>query len=290
MPFILTFVSDNFDILTFGLFFGCLLVLGLVEMRAARAAHATRRSFRWPANIALTGLNLAVLTILPVSGITAAHYAQQAEWGLFNWWPAPFAVVLVVGFLGRSLVSYVIHVLMHKVPVLWRIHRVHHTDTALDVTTTVRFHPLEFVVSVPLVVTVVACLGVPPVVIMLYELFDAAMAVFSHANLRLGQRADRVLRLVIVTPDMHRVHHSSYQPETDSNYGATLSLWDRLFGTHVRKMDPHLESMRLGLDEFREAEANSFWWLLRLPFRPATAPATPEIASQQNTGTGNKFV
>ncbi|MGI9414913.1 MAG: sterol desaturase family protein, partial [Hyphomicrobiales bacterium] len=154
----------------------------------------------------------------------------------------------------------------HKVPVLWRIHRVHHTDTGLDVTTTVRFHPLEFIIFVPIVVAMVAAAGVPPWVIMLYELFDAVMAVFSHANLRLPGGIERVGQWGLVTPDMHRVHHSSRQPETDSNYGATLSVWDRLFGTYRRKSGAELTAMELGLSEWRGRRASSLLWLLALPF------------------------
>ncbi|MCP4384901.1 MAG: sterol desaturase family protein [Hyphomicrobiales bacterium] len=152
-------------------------------------------------------------------------------WGLFSQIELPFVVLLVAGFLIRSLVSWLFHYAMHNVPLLWRVHRVHHTDTHLDVSTTVRFHPLESVLSAPLVIGTVLLFGIPPVVIMLSELFDAAIAVFSHANIRMPCCLERTFGLVVITPHLHRIHHSTVVRETNSNYGATLVYWDMLFGT-----------------------------------------------------------
>ncbi len=260
------FVRDNMDPLMYGCFFGSLIVLGALELWITRSERAAPRRRRWPANWAMTALNIVVLGALPISGLAAAEIARANGWGLFNQLEVSFAVMLVAGFALRSLVSYGIHVAMHKVPPLWRLHRVHHTDTALDVSTTVRFHPLEFVVSVPVVVATIMAAGISPLVIILYELFDAVMAVFSHANIRLPRGVERVLQWGLVTPDMHRVHHSSAQPETDSNYGATLSVWDRAFGTYVRKADIDLTRMELGLEECRDGRSASFFWLLASPF------------------------
>lgn len=266
MPELELFVRENMDPLMYGCFFGSLAVLGALELWITRSERAAPRRRRWPANWAMTALNIVVLGALPVSGLAAAELARTNAWGLFNQLEVSFAVMLVAGFALRSLVSYAIHVAMHKVPALWRLHRVHHTDTALDVSTTVRFHPLEFIVSVPIVVGVVIGFGISPLVIILYELFDAVMAVFSHANIRLPRGLERVLQWILVTPDMHRVHHSSAQPETDSNYGATLSVWDRAFGTYVRKADGDLTQMELGLEQCRDARSTSFFWLLASPF------------------------
>ncbi len=266
MPELELFVRENMDPLMYGCFFGSLAVLGVLELWITRSERAAPRRRRWPANWAMTALNIVVLGALPVSGLAAAELARTNAWGLFNQVEVSFAVMLVAGVVLRSLVSYAIHVAMHKVPALWRLHRVHHTDTALDVSTTVRFHPLEFIVSVPIVVGVVIGFGISPLVIILYELFDAVMAVFSHANVRLPRGVERVLQWMLVTPDMHRVHHSSAQPETDSNYGATLSVWDRAFGTYVRKTDRDLTQMELGLEQCRDARSTSFFWLLASPF------------------------
>ena len=144
----------------------------------------------------------------------------------------PLAATLGVALLARSLVSYAVHVAMHKVPVLWRVHRVHHTDVFLDVSTTVRFHPLEFLIQLGPTALVILGLGLPPWTIMLYELVDTATNLFIHANARVPARLDAWLRLLLVTPDMHRVHHSALWPETDSNYGVVVPWWDRLFGTY----------------------------------------------------------
>jgi len=270
----LPFVEDNFDPLTFGLFFGSLALLGLLEIALARKPETTARRTRWPANIALTALNLAILSILPVSGVAVAYMAQSAGWGLFNAVALGPVALIVAGFLARSLISYLIHVLMHKVPAFWRLHMIHHSDTALDVSTTVRFHPLEFVISLPLVLATISLLGIPPTVVMLYELFDAVLATLSHANLRLPERLERALQWVIVTPAMHRIHHSSHQPETDSNYGATLSLWDRMFGTYRRKSSDELDAMELGLSEYRDRRPSSVYWLLTAPLRRQDANPT----------------
>jgi sterol desaturase/sphingolipid hydroxylase (fatty acid hydroxylase superfamily) len=149
---------------------------------------------------------------------------------------------------------------------LWAIHRVHHVDTRLDVSTTVRFHPLEFVFTTPPTLAGVAAFGVPPVALLIYEFLDASITVFSHANVRLPWWIDRPLSLFVVTPDVHRVHHSSYQPETDSNYGAVLTIWDRLLGTYRRKSAEALATQETGLSEAQDSRSRNVLWLLILPF------------------------
>lgn len=262
MPFdaVETFLRRNDEPLQYAAFFGALALMGALELRARRG-RGRGRFRRWPANWALTVLNIALLGALPLTGLAAADLARERGWGLLHHPAVPLAAALVLGFLARSLVSYGIHVAMHKAPLLWRVHRVHHSDTALDVSTTVRFHPLEFAVQVPLVIGALLALGIHPTVVIAYEIFDAAMNVFTHADIRLPRPLDRALRLVVVTPEMHRVHHSAVQAETDSNYGATLSIWDRLFGTH-RTGDP----AAIGLADLPERPARNPLWLLALPF------------------------
>lgn len=256
-----------FEPLQYAVFFGALIALGTVESLAALGAKPLARRKRWPANAALTALNIVVIGAIPVSALTVADLAAARGWGLFNLGLVPPAVALVGGFLLRSLVSYGIHVAMHKAPLLWRAHRVHHTDTGMDVSTTVRFHPLEFLITVPIVLGATLAFGLPPLAIILYELADAGMAVFTHANVRLPGGMERTLRLILVTPAMHRIHHSASQPETDSNYGATLSCWDRLFDTYREKNDDALATLRLGLGDSSDRRAASLSWLLLLPFR-----------------------
>ena len=264
-----TALRANAEPLTYVIFFGLLATLGAMEFVWALRAQGRNPRRRWPSNVALTALNIVVMGAIPVTALVAADYARSNDLGLFNQFETPLAVMLVAGFLLRSLVSWLIHYGFHNVPLLWRIHRVHHTDRHLDVTTTVRFHPFEFLVSAPVVAATVVLFGLSPVVIMLYELFDAALAVFSHANVRVPRPLERLLGRVIVTPDVHRIHHSTRVPETNSNYGATLILWDGLFGTLRRKAPDDLAAQPLGLEETQDTRAESLWFLLTLPFRPS---------------------
>ena len=247
-------------------FFGFLLLFGLMEARLARDPRPPARLRRWTTNGALTVLNVAVLASLPLGGVLLADWAEWRGVGLLNAMEIAPAAAIVLGLLLRSLISYGTHVAMHKVPLFWRVHRVHHTDTRIDVSSTVRFHPLEFAISVPINLALIVLFGIPPVALMLYEILDAGMAVFTHANVRLPDRLDRALRWAIVTPDMHRIHHSAWQPETDSNYGATLSIWDRLFGTHRARPHRPFAELPLGLAEASERDAASLPRQMALPF------------------------
>jgi sterol desaturase/sphingolipid hydroxylase (fatty acid hydroxylase superfamily) len=259
-------LADYGEPLQYIIYFALLAGLGTLEALAPRRRDPAARARRWPSNFGLTALNVVVLGALPVSGLAVAVLAQERGWGLLQRYPLPLAATLAVAVLGRSLVSYLVHVGMHKVPVFWRVHRVHHTDVFLDVSTTVRFHPLEFLIQLGPTALAIVALGLPPWTIMLYELVDTAINLFIHANARVPARLDAWLRWVLVTPDMHRVHHSAVWPETDSNYGVVLPWWDRLFGTYrAATQDPR--EMRLGLAECQDRRASSLGWLLTLPFR-----------------------
>jgi sterol desaturase/sphingolipid hydroxylase (fatty acid hydroxylase superfamily) len=247
-------------------YFGLLAGLALVEVLAPRGEGPAERARRWPANFGLTALNVLVLGALPVSGLAAALLAERHGWGLLNRYPLPLIGTLLVAVLTRSLVSYGVHVAMHKVPALWRVHRVHHTDVFLDVSTTVRFHPLEFLIQAGPTALLILALGLPPWTILLYELLDTATAVFIHANTRLPAGLESWLRHLLVTPELHRVHHSARWPATDSNYGVLVPWWDRLFGTY-RTPERDLADPRLGLEECQDRRASSFGWLLTLPLR-----------------------
>jgi sterol desaturase/sphingolipid hydroxylase (fatty acid hydroxylase superfamily) len=259
-------LTDYGEPLQYLVYFGLLAGLGAVEAFAPRRDGPAGRGRRWPANFGLTALNVVVLGALPVSGLAVSVIAQQRGWGLLNRSPLPLAATLIVSLLARSFVSYAVHVAMHKVPALWRVHRVHHTDVFLDVSTTVRFHPLEFLIQLGPTALVILGLGLPPWTIMLYELVDTATNLFIHANARVPARLEAWLRLLLVTPDLHRVHHSARWPETDSNYGVVVPWWDRLFGTY-RPAGANPEATRLGLEECQDLRASSFGWLLTLPFR-----------------------
>ncbi len=248
-------ILKNSENLQFALFFSLLFIFGLAEFLAPRRSGPMQRRTRWLTNFALAALNVVIMGLLPVTFFGSAVWAAGRGYGLFNRIGMPLALAVVANLLGRGFISFSTHYLMHKVPVLWRVHRVHHLDTELDVSTTVRFHPVEFVVNLILGVPVVVALGLSPWVLMLYEIIDAGVTVFSHANVRLPQALDRALRYIVVTPDLHRIHHSAWQTETDSNFSAVFPVWDVVFGTfraHTRA--PH-ETMMLGLEEVRDRRA-----------------------------------
>lgn len=261
-------LRENGETLQYVVFFGLLAVLIVLETVMERSPKPPSRSRRWPANVGLTVLNIVMIGALPVSGVTFADWTADAGIGLLNYISVGAPIAILVGILARSFTSWATHLAMHKIPFLWRFHRVHHTDTFLDISTTVRFHPVELLINIPIAFAAIASLGISPVTLMIYELLDAGMNVLTHANIRIPRSLDRVLRILFVTPDMHRLHHSSYHRETDSNYGATLSIWDHVFRTHSYKEPEALAEMELGLREVQDARANSLGWLLKLPFTP----------------------
>ena len=260
-------VLANADNLQFGLFFGLLATFGVVEALAPRRPGPMLRRTRWVTNFVLTFLNIVVMSLLPVTFFDAAVWAVQRGFGAFNLIALPLAATMVATLLVRGFISFFTHYLSHKVPALWRIHRVHHLDTELDISTTVRFHPAEFVVNLIVGVPIVVAFGLSPWVLMLYEVIDAGITLFSHANVRIPATVDRVLRYVIATPDLHRVHHSAWQTETDSNFGAVFPIWDIVFGTfRTETRAPH-ETMALGLEEVRDGRENRLGWLMGSPLR-----------------------
>jgi sterol desaturase/sphingolipid hydroxylase (fatty acid hydroxylase superfamily) len=260
------FLRAQLEPLQYAAFFGLFFLMALFETAAPRDPAAAERVWRWPSNVALTALNVVVMASMPVGLIAAADFAKAQELGLVNAIDLSFWAAFAIGFLGRAFLSWGTHFLNHKVPFLWAIHRVHHVDTRLDVSTTVRFHPLEFVVTTPLALAGVVAIGVPPVALLIYEVMDAGVTVFGHANVRLPWWIDRPLSLFIVTPDVHRVHHSSHRPETDSNYGAVLTIWDRVLGTYRRKGAAALATQETGLSEAQDSRSRNLLWLLILPF------------------------
>lgn len=243
-------------------FFALLLVFAAAERLVPRRPVPRDHGLRWRTNLSLTANNVAVLSLMPLSFITAAAWAQEHGWGLLNTVRLPLVLLILANLLLRGFISFFMHYLMHRVPIFWRLHRVHHLDTDLDVTSTVRFHPLEFVANTIPAVPLVVAFGLTPWVLMVYELLDVGITLFSHSNLRLPGRLDAVLRRVVVTPDLHRVHHSTWQPETDSNFGAVFPIWDMVFGTYRIGSRDAPESMPLGLDDRRGREANQLTWLL----------------------------
>ncbi|NJM10953.1 MAG: sterol desaturase family protein [Synechococcaceae cyanobacterium SM1_2_3] len=248
--------------------FSAVLVLMMVwEWRLPRRALSLRRVQRWPGNLGVIVVDSVVVRLVfPVLAVGVAGLAQAQGWGLLNWLDAPLWLALIVSLLLLDLAIYGQHVLFHKAPLLWRLHRMHHSDLDFDVTTALRFHPLEIVLSMLIKLGVVALLGAPPVAVMLFEVILNATAMFNHGNVRLPERLDRLLRWIVVTPDMHRVHHSIHPEETNSNFGFNLPWWDRLFDTYRDQPRAGHTGMNIGLEYFRDRQATGLLNLLLQPF------------------------
>lgn len=238
------------------------------ERRAPRRLRTRPIVERWINNVGLVVIDTVVLRILfPMAAVGMAIAAQENNWGLLNNLDLPFWMAVVLGAVALDLVIYLQHVLFHAVPAFWRLHMIHHTDLDYDLTTGIRFHPVEIVLSMLIKFATVAALGPPAVAVLIFEVVLNASAMFNHGNIRLPEKWDRILRRVIVTPDMHRVHHSVVKRETNSNYGFNLSVWDRLFGTYRAAPEAGHENMTIGLTQFRDPAQLSLARLLWLPVR-----------------------
>ena len=263
----MTALHHNEPIIRLACFFAVLLAMMLWEWRKPRRALSLPRARRWPANLGIIVVDSVVLRLVfPVLAVGAAELAAARGWGLFHGLNAPFWLALPASLLILDLAIYTQHVVFHKVAVLWRLHRMHHTDLDFDVTTALRFHPLEIVLSMLIKLVLVTLLGVPAVAVMLFEVILNATAMFNHGNVGLPRRLDRALRWILVTPDMHRVHHSIRPEETDSNFGFNLPWWDRLFGTYRDQPRDGHAGMCIGLEYFRDRRAIGLYALLLQPF------------------------
>lgn len=250
------------------LFVPLLALLAIVERLWPRHAAPPCRSHRWPANLGLGLIDaLCLRLLLPWLAVDAALWAQAEHVGVLHLLAIPAWLAAVIAFVMLDLVIYTQHRLMHRFDLLWRLHRMHHTDIALDVSSGVRFHPLEILLSMGIKIAVVLLLGAGPAVVAVFEIVLSSFSLLAHANLRLPPRLDAWLRWVFVTPDMHRIHHSVLRAEHDSNYGFNITWWDRLFGSYTPHPGQPQETMLLGLEVFRDAEAQRLRNLLLQPVR-----------------------
>jgi len=254
----------------FGVFLGLFAAFAGLEVLVPRRARALSRGVRWTTNLTMTVLNALALrglaVLLPLLAIGAAMDAKAQGWGLFNRLDWPGWVELVLAILILDLCIWAQHLVTHKVPLFWRFHRVHHADRDMDVTTGFRFHPVEILASMGLKIGLVYALGPSALAVLVFEVLLSGTALFNHANLALPVAVDRVVRLVLVTPDMHRVHHSVRREEHDSNYGFCLSVWDRIFRTHVPQPKAGHDAMTVGL-EWQDERPAKLGWVLGLPFQ-----------------------
>jgi sterol desaturase/sphingolipid hydroxylase (fatty acid hydroxylase superfamily) len=256
---------DNHTAIRLGFFFGVFTFVALWELWVPRRRRTVPKTTRWANNLALIFLNpLVVRFMFPVLAVGMAAKTMEENWGLLNNYDMPFWLAAVFGIMALDFIIYLQHVMFHAVPLLWRLHMVHHADLDFDVTTGLRFHPIEIVVSMGIKLAVVVVLGPPVLAVLIFEVLLNATAMFNHSNIRLPIPIDKLLRLFVVTPDMHRVHHSIFPQETNTNFGFSLPWWDRLFGTYRAQPAKGHEEMTIGLHQFRAPL--SLPRLLLLPF------------------------
>lgn len=255
-----------------GLLLGVLVAMAAWEVVAPRRRREIPRLIRWTNNLGVVAVDTILVRLaFPLVAVALAALAAERGWGLFNVLDVPLSLAFIVSVLALDLAIYLQHVMFHAVPALWRLHRMHHADLEFDVSTGLRFHPLEILLSMGLKLAVVATLGPPAVAVLVFEVLLTATSMFNHANVRIPKRIDRVLRLLVVTPDMHRVHHSIHPAETNSNFGFNLPWWDRMLGTYRPQPREGHEGMTIGIEQFRTRRD---LWLDRMLIQPLRGPAS----------------
>ena len=248
-------------------FFGIFILMASWEAMAPRRLLITSKPKRWFANIGIVVLNTLVIRVLfSTAAVGAAFVAAQKGWGVLNVLEWPKWVAVVVAVVTLDFVIYLQHVMFHAVPLLWRLHMVHHADLDVDVTTGARFHPIEVTLSMVIKLAVVVLIGASPRGVLIFEVLLNATSMFNHSNVRIPERFDWLLRWLVVTPDMHRIHHSVIREETNSNFGFNLPWWDRLLGTYRPDPAKGQTGMTNGLDQFRNPDHLTLLWILALPF------------------------
>ena len=244
------------------------IIMAAWEVFAPRRRLVVGRLSRWPGNLGIVVVDALVVRLaVPAAALGASLYAAGHGIGLFHLLNLRLSVAALLGFLILDLVVYAQHVVFHRVPWLWRLHRMHHADLDIDVTTGFRFHPFEILISLCIKIAAVLAFGIPPVAVFVFEVVLNATSLFNHANVAMPRRVDRIVRLLLVTPDMHRVHHSIVRAETDSNFGFNLPWWDRLFRTYRSEPQAGHDGMTIGLPVFRQKDELRLDRMLTQPFR-----------------------
>ena len=262
------FIQGNEPAVRLGFFFGILAIMALWEFLAPRRKLSQPKAARWVNNLAIVFLNSILLRfIFPLGAVGMALFAYENEWGMLNYFYVPGGATVVISVVVMDLAIYLQHVMFHAVPLLWRLHRVHHADLDIDVTTGARFHPIEIILSMIIKFAIILVLGVPVLAVIIFEILLSTASMFNHSNVRMPRTLDRALRSIIVTPDMHRIHHSIQDHETNSNFGFNLSWWDRLFGTYRDQPEHGHRKMNIGIRDFRQPrQVDRLWGMLTIPF------------------------
>jgi len=266
-----TTVFDFEPYVRLGFFAGIFIAMAIWEVVEPRRPQSIGRGWRWSNNLAVVVVNTVLVRILlPTTAVSLALFAEARGFGLFNVIGAPAWVRVAASVVILDLAIYLQHVLFHAVPGLWRLHRMHHADLEFDVSTGLRFHPIEILLSMFIKFAVIAALGAPALSVLVFEVLLNATSMFNHANVRIPIWVDRVLRWIVVTPDMHRVHHSIVSRETNSNFGFNLPWWDRLFGTYRSAPEAGHDGMTIGIEQFRDPRELGLDRMLLQPFRGDT--------------------
>ena len=259
---------EHEGLIRLSVFAGVFALMALLELSMPRKERTEPVTRRWFTNIGIVVVDTLTLRLLfPILAVGMAGYATAQGWGLFALVDLPFWFEVLISAILLDLAIYGQHVASHKVPILWLVHRMHHADRDIDVTTGARFHPVEIVLSMLYKFVVIILLGAPALAVFIFEVLLNGSAMFNHANWRMPLWLDKFVRRVFVTPDMHRVHHSIHERETDSNYGFNLSIWDRMFGTYIDQPRDGHEGMTIGLKPFQDSKPSNILWCLMLPFK-----------------------
>jgi len=277
-------VLTNEPLIRVAFFLAILAVMAAWEVAAPRRRREIPRIIRWTNNLGVVVVDTILVRLtFPVLAVGLALVAEARGWGLFNVFDMPYWLSVIVSILALDLAIYLQHVMFHAVPALWRLHRMHHADLEFDVTTGLRFHPIEILLSMGIKLAVVASLGPPAIAVLVFEVLLNATAIFSHSNVNIPRSIDRVLRWLVVTPDMHRVHHSIHPSETNSNFGFNLPWWDRLLGTYRPQPREGHEAMIIGIEQFRTVRD---LWFDRMLIQPLHGPASGyPINREEGNGT-----
>lgn len=250
-----------------GSFIGLYALFSIWEISHPKRILLHSRRLRWVSNFGLIILSsILVRFIFPTAAVGIALLAEQNQWGLLYYFELPLLIHLVAAFILLDLSLYFQHVMFHALPLFWRFHRVHHSDLDFDITTGLRFHPFEMIISILIKFVTIASIGAPVLAVVIFEILLNAGSMFSHSNIKIPRSLEKVVRWFIVTPDMHRIHHSMSENETNSNFGFFISNWDRLFGTYVQQPRKGHTDMNIGLPDFREPKWQDIRWLIYLPF------------------------
>jgi sterol desaturase/sphingolipid hydroxylase (fatty acid hydroxylase superfamily) len=260
------FISPE-TLVRLGFFASIFFVVALSEKIVPRRILLKSKKKRWISNLGMQIIDVVVLRLIfPLFPVGVAVICAQRGWGLLNYYQITPPLAVIIGVLALDLVIYLQHLMFHFVPIFWRVHMVHHTDQDIDVTTALRFHPLEIILSLLIKFAAVAVIGAPPLSVLIFEIMLNGASMFNHGNVRIPISFDRIIRMVLVTPDMHRVHHSVVVRETNSNYGFSFSWWDRLFGTYKTQPQEGHDKMKIGLNGYHDDRSLKLSALLTMPF------------------------